>query len=319
MPLLGLTKRRVVGGITVVAMSSGLWLASSALADGPPTPNPLSPTPNPMVSQLSPQLQALETIGTVPVAGENITGAGPASGIIGDATAGAVKFKANCAICHGNSGIGGIDNPGSNDGTVPPVNPIDPGFIADASGDPAIFAHDLDLFLQHGSRPAGNAPLLSMPAWGDHGLLSQKDIADVEAYVMALNGVSWPNRCPGPRLELANPSPGSRVEAGSLVVQGRAVDIRASKGSGIDRIEFFLEDRDAGGIFVGTATPSQTIFQATVSLPASIGAHNLFAYARSAVTGRESVVSIPIALGEDPSSAFATVPAAIGQNVNCAF
>ena len=31
-----------------------------------------------------------------------------------------------------------------------------------------------------------------MSAWGDKGKLTQQQIADVEAYVMQLNGVSWP-------------------------------------------------------------------------------------------------------------------------------
>jgi uncharacterized repeat protein (TIGR01451 family) len=33
-----------------------------------------------------------------------------------------------------------------------------------------------------------------MPAWGDHNRLSQQDLANIEAYVMQLNGVYWPDR-----------------------------------------------------------------------------------------------------------------------------
>src|SRR5207248_4183861 len=115
--------------------------------------------------------------------------------------------------CHGDRGTAGIENPGSNDGSVPTLNPIDPGFLENANGDPAVFAHDIDLFLQHGSRPAGPKPLVSMPAFGDHKTLARSDIADIEAFVMGLNGVFWPDRCPGILVDLANPSPGSRVEA----------------------------------------------------------------------------------------------------------
>jgi mono/diheme cytochrome c family protein len=315
-----LRKRRVIGLITALAISLGLWQATVALA-AVPTPNPLAPGPNPMASQLGPQIEALLTLGAAPVPLEDITGTGPASSIHGDPSAGAAKFAANCAVCHGNRGTAGIANPGSDDGTVPTLNPIDPGFLEDANGDAAIFAHDLDLFLQHGSRPAGPNPLISMPAWGDHKLLSQSDIADIEAYVMELNGTFWPDRCPGIRLELANPSPGSRVDPGHFVVEGRAVDVRAQQGSGIDRIDFFLDDRSLGGRFVGTTTPGQTpgsaptSFHATVSLPNLIGGHDLVAYARSAVTGHESVVSIPIAVGTDPSKAFVTPPT--GETVNC--
>lgn len=314
-------KRRVIGGIMVVAISTGLWLGSVVLADGPPTPNPLPPTVNPMISQLSPQLQAVLTLGGTAVPGVDITGVGAASGIHGDAVAGATKFAANCASCHGPRGTAGIPNPGSDDGVVPTLNPIDPGFLADANGDAAIMAHDLEVFVQHGSRPSGTDPLIVMPAWGDHGLLSQNDIADIEAYVMSLNGTFWPDRCPGIRVDLGNPSPGSRIEPGKFVVVGRAVDARAQQGSGIARIDFFLDSRDAGGIFVGTTVPGQapgsapTAFNTTLSLPKLIGGHQLVAYARSAVTSQEGLVSIPIALGEDPSKAFITIPPA--QSATC--
>ena len=54
--------------------------------------------------------------------------------------------------------------------------------------------------------------------------------------------------CSGMRFELANPSPGDRVEPGGLVLQGVAMDNRASQGPGIDRIDFFLDSREEGGI-----------------------------------------------------------------------
>ncbi len=321
MSLFRFGKRRVIGGIATVVIGSGMWLASAALADGPPTPNPLSPTLNPMISQLSPQIQAVLQFGAVPIPGEDITGLGSAATVHGDPTAGAAKFAANCATCHGDLGTAGIANPGSDDGTVPALNPIDPGFLTDANGDAATFARDIDVFVQHGSRPSGHDPLLSMPAWGDHGLLSQSDIADVEAYIMSLNGTFWPDRCPGILLDLANPSPGSRVEQGHFVVAGRASDARAQPGSGIERIDFFLDPRESGGIFVGTAIPGSTSgsaptsFQATLSLPKLTGGHQLVAYARSAVTNHEGVVAIPIALGEDPSKAFVTPQT--GETTSC--
>ena len=312
-----LNDRRIVGGVLAIAMGTGLCLASVAQADtGPPTPNPLAPSLSPMISQLSPQLQALLRLGAVPVPNVDITGVGLASSTHGDAAAGGTKFAANCAVCHGDRGVGGVANPGSDDGTVPPLNPIDPGFLEDSNGSAAIFARDLDVFIQHGSRPAGPSPELEMPAWGDHHLLGQSDIADIEAYVMSLNGVFWPDRCPGIQLELANPSPGSRVEHGSFVVQGRAFDVRAQQGSGIARIDFFLGDRDAGGKFVGTTVPGATpgsapnSFLATLSLPKQTGGADLVAYAQSAVRGSQAVVSIPIALGEDPDKVFVTPPTA---------
>ncbi len=137
-----------------------------------------APAPNPMPN----------------VTGVDITKVGQAASIHGNPLAGRAVFDKNCSTCHGDRGVGGVDNPGSNDGTVPAVNPIDPGFLADSQGDPAIFAAELDLFLQHGSRPNGDNPKKLMTAWGDTKKLSQQDIADAEAYVMSMNGVFWPGK-----------------------------------------------------------------------------------------------------------------------------
>ena len=64
------------------------------------------------------------------------------------------------------------------------------GPITDAtlvSTDPKAYATNLDLFLQHGSTPAGDKPAKQMAPWGDSGTLTQQQIADVIAYVMSLN------------------------------------------------------------------------------------------------------------------------------------
>jgi uncharacterized repeat protein (TIGR01451 family) len=137
-----------------------------------------APTPNPLPN----------------VTGVDVTQVGQAASIHGSPLAGRAVFDKNCASCHGDRGAEGEDNPGSDDGVVPVVNPIDPGFLEHSQGDPSIFAADLDLFLQHGSRPNGDNPKDSMPAWGDTKKLSQQDIADVEAYVMSMNGVYWPGK-----------------------------------------------------------------------------------------------------------------------------
>jgi hypothetical protein len=116
--------------------------------------------------------------------------------------------------------------------------------------------------------------------------------------------------------QLANPAPGARVELGSNVIQGVAMDTSAPSGSsGIDRIDFFLGNRDQGGLSIGTAVPGMTpgpfgpgSFQTTITMPNLVGGHDLFAYAHDSVTGQESVISEPIALGEDASKAFVTQP-----------
>ncbi len=109
---------------------------------------------------------------------------GAALNLKGDPANGAKVFAANCAACHGPQGTTGIANPGSTDGTVPPLNPIDPTI---ASRDPKVFAYNVDLFVEHGSTPDGPNPGVVMPAWGDKKLLTPQQIADVIAYIISLN------------------------------------------------------------------------------------------------------------------------------------
>jgi mono/diheme cytochrome c family protein len=109
--------------------------------------------------------------------------AGEAINLTGDAEAGSQLFISNCTVCHGDTGKGGVANSGSTDGTIPALNPIDPLLV-----DPnfKIFATNLDLFIQHGSIPAGTNPVFSMPAWGNSETLSQQQIADLIAYIISL-------------------------------------------------------------------------------------------------------------------------------------
>ena len=114
----------------------------------------------------------------------NPGGGGPALNLTGDAQTGAELYVANCQKCHGMNGQGGVLNPGSDDGTVPPLNPIDDTMI---SPDPQVYAYNVDLFIEHGSTPAGPSPQLTMAAWGDEGKLAPQQIADLIAYIMSLN------------------------------------------------------------------------------------------------------------------------------------
>ena len=100
-----------------------------------------------------------------------------------------------------------------------------------------------------------------------------------------------------PILRVANPQPSDTIPT-VLDMQGTAVDPLAAGGSGVDRVQVSLEDRDQGGQPLGDATLGRTVvngWEVVVNLPA--GAHTLFVYARSAVTGREAVVSIPVQVG----------------------
>ena len=109
---------------------------------------------------------------------------GPAINLTGDPNSGMTLFVNNCASCHGTEGKGGVLNPGSSDGTVPPLSPIDP-LLKDP--DPKVFATNIDLFIQHGSEPEGISPFRTMPGWGDQNDLTQQQIADVIAYIISLN------------------------------------------------------------------------------------------------------------------------------------
>ena len=111
---------------------------------------------------------------------------GQAVTIIGSGEHGAVLFDANCTSCHGPNGTDKVPNQGSKDGTVPPLNPIDPDLF---SHDPKTFAGKIDIYIQHGSRPEGPSPQLSMIPFGDTNALTQQQIADIEAYILSLNGV----------------------------------------------------------------------------------------------------------------------------------
>ena len=111
-------------------------------------------------------------------------GTGPAINLTGDAAKGADIFSANCVACHGDLGKGGVPNPGSDDGVIPALNPIDPGM---ANADAKVFATNIDPYIEHGSKPEGTNPTLTMKAFADQNILSAQNIADVIAYVISLN------------------------------------------------------------------------------------------------------------------------------------
>jgi len=114
---------------------------------------------------------------------------GPAAALTGNPERGEALFEQRCQSCHGPRGTDKVKNPGSDDGSVPPLNPIDPVL---AGTKRSVFAANIDRIIQHGSIPDGPQPALFMPNWGDSRTLSQQEIADVEAYVMSLNGVGPP-------------------------------------------------------------------------------------------------------------------------------
>src|SRR5712691_3650941 len=92
-----------------VALAAILLQSSLVVADGPPRPNPLAPSSDARFA---------------PVPGADIAANGPAASIHGDPLNGRRLFALNCVTCHNDRGVGGLPDPGSDDGTVPPFNPI---------------------------------------------------------------------------------------------------------------------------------------------------------------------------------------------------
>ncbi len=117
---------------------------------------------------------------------------GLAASMIGNVEHGKKLFDANCASCHGVEGKGGVPNPGSYLGTVPALNPVRPELF---SKDPAVFADNLDRFIENGAAPPGPSPQkamapMSMVGYGKTQSLTQQEISNIIAYVMSLNGVN---------------------------------------------------------------------------------------------------------------------------------
>jgi len=109
---------------------------------------------------------------------KDVTKPGKAVNLTGDPAAGKVVYDAYCKSCHGPAGTGGVANPGSDDGTVPELKPIDNDF-KDATA--------MDVVIEHGSTPEGVDTTSKMPAFGDEGTLKPQQIADVIAYILQIN------------------------------------------------------------------------------------------------------------------------------------
>lgn len=121
--------------------------------------------------------------GAPPARPSNAGEAGPAASMTGDAGTGQPLFGLYCAPCHGPQGVQGLPNPGSDDGAVPELNPID---LTIANPDADVFATNVDLFVEHGSIPDGDHPRMLMPPFGDRNLLADQQLADLIAYVIEI-------------------------------------------------------------------------------------------------------------------------------------
>ena len=111
-------------------------------------------------------------------------GPGNAVNLVGDPVAGKQVYINQCQLCHGTDAQGNVLNPGSDDGTVPPLNPIDPSLV---SLDDKANAYNIDFFVQNGSTPSGINPARLMPPFGAQDGLTQQQIADVISYLLEIN------------------------------------------------------------------------------------------------------------------------------------
>jgi mono/diheme cytochrome c family protein len=141
--------------------------------------------PPPPSGEVTVSLIAEAALPPLPAAGKQGP-AGAAASMVGSPEHGAILFHLTCEACHGPAGTNNVPNPGSDRGTIPPLKGIDRRLFSE---DPASFAANIDRFIQHGSIPAGKAPQLHMPPVGATNTLTQQQIAQVEAYVLRLNGV----------------------------------------------------------------------------------------------------------------------------------
>ena len=101
-------------------------------------------------------------------------------------------------------------------------------------------------------------------------------------------------------LNVANPQPNDLLPRGRYVMQGQAFDRAATSGTGVDRVSVFVDDRDAGGQHLADANlgqPTATGFTVSADFSRVSGTHALFVYARSSVTGKETVVNFPVSIG----------------------
>ena len=104
----------------------------------------------------------------------------------------------------------------------------------------------------------------------------------------------------GPELHVVAPQSGAAIFAGPFSLNGTAWDPAASSGSGIDSVQVFLDDRNAGGQFLGNANLNAggtNGWQATVGLPTNnTGPHSFYIYAHSSVTGKTTVATVPVTI-----------------------
>jgi hypothetical protein len=126
---------------------------------------------------------------------------------------------------------------------------------------------------------------------------------------LALRTIPLPAGVAAPVLDLANPTSGAVLPTGDVIIEGVAFDPAATDGAGVDRVELFLDSRESGGLSLGSSVPGANgalnprAFRITAEIPSNTnGGHSLVAYAHSAVTGQETIVTIhEVFFGVEPT------------------
>jgi menaquinol-cytochrome c reductase cytochrome b/c subunit len=149
----------------------------------------------------------------------------PAGAVATPGDPGASVFAQSCVICHGPQGAGKVANPGSSEGVVPPLNPIDPKL---KDPNPQAFLAKIDPIIQKGDTPGGPSPTLKMPAFQNTLTIAQ--IASVEQFILQLNGVLVPaaSTAVGTATPVATASPTSAPP----MTSGPAASVIGSAGHG---------------------------------------------------------------------------------------
>jgi hypothetical protein len=140
------------------------------------------------------------------------------------------------------------------------------------------------------------------------------------------------------QLQVDNPHPGDVITQGNYEIGGRATDTSTQSGSGIDRVQVFVDNRDMGGMQVGEAdlnppagappnVMNSQLSGARFSVLADLssvdqGSHTLFVFARSAVSGQEISAGVPINVGSGSLGPANTTnggqPATVAASPECA-
>lgn len=120
-----------------------------------------------------------------------------------------------------------------------------------------------------------------------------------------------------PVLSLGNPNPADDLTPGGYFISGTAYDPAATQGSGVSRVDLFLGECDSGGTPLGSAVPGNApggnarAFSIEVQVPNINRGLNFAAYATSAITGQETVVTFPVFVGTPPAKSSVATPTPI--------